>query len=157
VVDLLTEEAVRVHPDDPVRITGWGEDRALEGRVRYVEPAAFTEVSALGVEEQRVNVVGDIVEPPAGLGAGFRLDVSILVWQGEDVLVVPGSALFRTPSGWGLFVVEDGRAQQRTVEVGRRGSDRVQILSGVEAGDEVVLYPSGEVDDGVAVQRAVRS
>lgn len=156
VVDLLTEEAVRVHPDDPVRITGWGENRTLEGRVRYVEPAAFTEVSALGVEEQRVRVVGDILEPPAGLGAGFRLDVSILVWEGEDVLVVPGSALFRTPSGWGLFVVEGGRAQQRAVEIGRRGSDRVQILGGVEPGDEVVLYPSGDVDDGVAVRSADR-
>ncbi len=152
VVDLLTEEAVRVHPDDPVRITGWGEDRTLEGRVRYVEPAAFTEVSALGVEEQRVNVIGDILEPPAGLGAGFRLDVSIVVWRGENVLIVPGSALFRTPSGWGLFVVEGGRARERAVEVGRRGSDRVQILGGLEAGEEVVLYPSGDVDDGVVVR-----
>jgi len=156
VVDLLTAEAVRVDPGDAVRITGWGEDRTLAGRVRYVEPAAFTEVSALGVEEQRVNVVGDILQPPSGLGAGFRLDVSILVWSGEDVLVVPGSALFRRPSGWGLFVVQDGRAQERVVEIGRRGSDRVQILSGVEPGEEVVLYPSGDVDDGVPVRSVSR-
>lgn len=153
VVDLLTEEAVRVSPGDPVRITGWGEDRTLMGQVAYIEPAAFTEVSALGVDEQRVNVVGRLLDPPPNLGAGFRLDVAIVVWSGDDVLSVPASAAFRRPSGWHLFVAEQGTARLRAVEVGQRGADRIEILSGLTVGDEVILFPSDKVDDGVAISR----
>lgn len=152
VVDLLTEEAVGVSPGDAVRITGWGGGHAIDGRVRYVEPAAFTEVSALGVEEQRVNVVGEITEPPPGLGAGFRLDVSIVTWTGDDVLVVPSSAVFQRPSGWRVFVVEEGRARERAIEVGHRGDGRVEIVSGLDVGDEVILYPSDAVGEGVRVE-----
>jgi HlyD family secretion protein len=152
VVDLLTEEAVRVSPGDEARITGWGGDAVIAGRVRYVEPAAFTEVSALGVEEQRVNVVGRLVDPPPGLGAGFRLDVSIVTWFGEGVLVVPASAVFQRPSGWQLFVVESGRARSRAVELGHRGADRVEIVSGLDPGDEVILYPSDAVEEGARVR-----
>lgn len=152
VVDLLTEEAVRVSPGDVAVITGWGEDRPLEGVVRYVEPAAFTEISALGVEEQRVDVVGDLRDPPPGLGVGFRLDVAIEVWAESDVLVVPTSALFRSGPEWILFVVEGGRARRRSVEIGRRGSDFAQILSGVEEGVRVILFPSDRVEEGVRVE-----
>ncbi|MEQ9569704.1 MAG: HlyD family efflux transporter periplasmic adaptor subunit, partial [Longimicrobiales bacterium] len=95
VVDVLTEDAVRVAPGNPVRVTGWGGERTLHGSVLYVEPAAFTEVSTLGVEEQRVNVIGLLDDPPEGLGVGYRVDVAIVVWQGRDVLTVPSSALFR--------------------------------------------------------------
>lgn len=154
VTDLLTEEAVRVSPGDSVRVTGWGGDRSIEGRVRYIEPAAFTEVSALGVEEQRVNVVGDLFSTPPSLGAGFRLDVSIVVWSGSDVLVVPASAVFRRPSGWHLFRVEDGVARLRPIEIGQQGTDRVEIVSGLTEGDQVVLFPSDQIDDGVAVKAA---
>jgi HlyD family secretion protein len=152
VVDLLTEQAVRVSPGDAAVITGWGEDRPLEGRVRYVEPAAFTEISALGVEEQRVDVVGDLLDPPPGLGVGFRLDVAIEVWAEPDVLVVPTSALFRSGPEWLLFVVEGGRARRRTVEIGQRGTDVAQVLSGVAEGDRVILFPSDRVAEGARVE-----
>ncbi len=154
VVDLLTEEAVGVSPGDVARITGWGGDSTLTGRVRYVEPAAFTEISALGVEEQRVNVIGRLDDPPAGLGAGFRLDVSIVTWSGDDVLQVPSSAVFQRPSGWHLFVVEEGRARERAVELGHRGVDRVEVTAGLTPGDEVILYPSDAVGEGVRVRPA---
>lgn len=153
VVDLLTEEAVRVSPGDAAVVTGWGEDRELRGTVRYVEPAAFTEVSALGVEEQRVDVVGDLLDPPPGLGVGFRLDVAIEVWAESDVLVVPTSALFRSGAEWILFVVENDRARRITVEIGERGAEFAQVLSGVSEGDRVILFPSDRVEDGVRVER----
>jgi HlyD family secretion protein len=154
VVDLLTEEAVGVSPRDEARITGWGGGSTIQGEVRYVEPSAFTEVSALGVEEQRVNVIGRLIDPPPGLGAGFRLDVSIVTWAGEDVLVVPSSAVFQRPSGWHLFVVDAGRARDRPVELGHRGVGRVEVVSGLEPGDEVILYPSDAVEEGVRVRSA---
>lgn len=152
VVDLLTEEAVRVEPGDPMRITGWGGDRTLAGRVRLVEPDAFTKISALGVEEQRVNVIGDFVDPPAALGSGFRVDVAVVTWQDDDVLTVPTSALFRRGEGWQVFAVESGRARLRAVEIGHRGVERAEVLGGLSAGEEVVVYPSDQVTDGVRVE-----
>jgi HlyD family secretion protein len=151
VVDLLTEQAVQVEPGAALHVTGWGGDETLSGRVRYVEPAAFTEVSALGVEEQRVDVVGDLDAPPQGLGDGFRLDVAIVVWQGTDVLSVPTSALFQRAARWQVFVIEDGRARSRQVEIGRRATALAEVTAGLVEGDRVILYPSDLVDDGVRV------
>lgn len=152
VVDLLTEEAVRVSPGDRMLLTGWGGDGVLEGRVRRVEPAGFTKISALGVEEQRVDVLGDFVAPPPGLGTGFRIDVAIVVWSGEDVLRAPTSALFRRAGAWHAFVVEDGRARLRPVEIGRRGTEAAEVLGGLEAGERVIVFPSDRVEDGVRVR-----
>lgn len=151
VADILTEEAVSVRPGQPVLITGWGGADALMGSVRMVEPAAFTRVSALGVEEQRVNVVVDITDPPAGLGAGYRVDVSVVTWSEDDVLTVPTSAVFSRGEGWATFVVEGGRARIRDLEIGRRGSESVQVLAGLEEGEQVIEYPPDDVDDGVRV------
>lgn len=152
VVDVLTEEAVHVAPGSALRVTGWGGDATLSGSVLYVEPAAFTEVSTLGVEEQRVNVVGVLDDPPAALGVGYRVDVAIVVWQGRDVLTVPTSALFRRDGRWHLFAVVAGRAELRAVEVGRQGTGRVEVTGGLEAGTPVVLYPADGVADGVRVE-----
>ena len=151
VIDLLTEDAVQVESGDVIRITGWGGDDGLEGRVRYVEPQAFTEVSALGVEEQRVNVIGDLLDPPASLGAGYRIEAAIVTWSGTDVLMLPTSAIFRRGKGWNAFVVEGGRARLREIEIGRRGAERVELLGGLEEGSQVIVFPSDLVEEGVRV------
>jgi HlyD family secretion protein len=152
VVDLLTEEAVRVSLGDPVILTGWGGDEALDGTVRLVEPEAFTEISALGVKEQRVNVIVDLARAPESLGSGYKVDAAITVWREADVLTVPTSALFQGSGGWRVFVVEAGRARLREVQVGRRGAQRAQVLSGLEGGELVITFPSNLVSQGVRVE-----
>ncbi|MBK6597580.1 MAG: efflux RND transporter periplasmic adaptor subunit [Proteobacteria bacterium] len=151
IVDLLTEDAVQVHPGDAIRVTGWGSDRVLPGKVRYIEPGAFTKISTLGVEEQRVNVIGDLIDPPPELGAGYRIEAAIVTWTGDNVLKIPTSAIFRRQNAWHTFVVEDGRAQLRAVEIGRRGTDFAQVLSGVDEGANVVVFPSDLIEDGIRV------
>ena len=151
-VDVLSTDAVAIRPGMPMVIEEWGGSGPLRGRVRTVSPAAFTKVSALGVEEQRVNVVGDLLEPPAGLGTGYRVEARIVTWEAADVLKVPVSSLFRSGDGWGVFVVEAGRARLRTVTVGHRGEAEAEVLGGLRAGEAVVLYPSDKVGDGVRVR-----
>jgi len=151
VADLLSAEAVQVRPGAAILIEGWGGSEALRGRLRIVEPSAFTKVSALGVEEQRVNVVGDFVDPPGSLGDRYRVEIRIVVWQRDSVLTVPTSALFRRGDTWIVFVVEQGRARQRDVVVGHRTPLDVEITGGVREGDVVIRYPSDRVAEGVRV------
>jgi HlyD family secretion protein len=151
VADLLSAEAVQVRPGAAILIEGWGGSEALRGRLRIVEPSAFTKVSALGVEEQRVNVVGDFVDPPGSLGDRYRVEIRIVVWQRDSVLTVPTSALFRRGNAWIVFVVEQGRARQRDVVVGHRTPLDVEITGGVREGDVVIRYPSDRVAEGVRV------
>lgn len=152
VVDLLSTEAVQVSPGMPMLLSGWGGDSVLEGQVRRVEPSGFTKVSALGVEEQRVNVVGDLPAAGSRLGDRFRVDVRIVLWQSDSVLVVPMSALYRLPDGqWALFLVEGGRARERPVTVGRESSTEAQILEGLAPGDRIIRHPTDQVRDGVRV------
>ena len=153
VVDVLTSEAVRVAPGMPAFLTGWGGD-TLAARVRRVEPSGFTRVSALGVEEQRVNVILDLDHRPHELGDAYRVDARIVVWSDAAALTVPAAALFRTEAGWRLFAVEDGRAVPRDVAVGERGDALAQILSGVEAGEEVVIFPPDGLEAGTRVRAA---
>lgn len=152
-VDFLSADAVSIRTGQRVIIEGWGGDRPLAGRVQRVEPRGWTKVSALGVEEQRVNVIIDFAPPgpPPELGHGFRVDVRVVVWEAKDVLRAPLSALFRVGSRWAVFAVEDGRARRRFVTVGRRTQREAQILSGLAAGDRVVVYPSDRVTAGVRV------
>ncbi len=154
VVDVLTSDAVRITPGDPVTLTQWGGGAALAGRVRRVEPSAFTKVSALGVEEQRVNVIINPAEPGgwAALSDGYRVEARIVVWQGEDVLGVPATALFRRGDSWAVFALRDGRAQLCPVVIGERGEARVQVSEGLAAGDVVILHPGDQVGDGVRVE-----
>lgn len=152
VVDVLSADAVRISPGDPVLVQEWGGDRPLHGRVRMIEPAAFTEVSALGVEEQRVNVIVDVIAAPPELGAGFRVEASIVVWQGVGVLTVPTSALFQRDGEWRVFVVDEGRAQLRSIDVGRRSTEAAQVREGLEDGEKVIVFPSAEVEDGARVE-----
>lgn len=151
VADLLSSDAVLVAPRDAMLIEGWG-GTTLRGRLRTVESSGFTKVSALGVEEQRVTVVGDFVDPPGRLGDRFRVDVRIVIWEGADVLQVPASALFRRGDDWRVFVIERGRARPRDVRIGHRTPFAVEITSGVAAGDTVIRNPSDRIADGVRVQ-----
>jgi HlyD family secretion protein len=156
VVDVLTTDAVQMHPGTSVRIERWGLDQPLEGRVRLVEPGAFTKVSALGVEEQRVNVVIDLVSPFTQwqtLGDNYRIDARILVYSRDNVLKVPTSALFRERQQWLVFVVADGRAQKRTVQLDRRNAVEAVVEAGVAEDEQVIVYPSDAVHDGVRVER----
>ena len=150
VADFLSTDAVNVARGAPLLVEGWG-GKPLRGRVRLVEPSAFTKVSALGVEEQRVNVIGDFVDPPGTLGDRYRLEIRIILWQGDSVLTVPASALFRHGEGWRLFVVEHGRARQRDVVVGHRTSFDAEIVRGLATGEIVIRHPSDRIADGVRV------
>lgn len=151
VVDLLSSDAVKVSPGAPMTVEDWGGDHPLRARVRVVEPSGFTKLSALGVEEQRVNVIADFEEPAEGLGDNFRVDVRIVVWQDDDVLKVPSSALFRRAGEWNVFVVRNGRAYRQRIEAGRRSALEVQVLSGLEPGAKVILHPSDRIQEGSRV------
>ena len=154
VVDLLTTDAVQVSPGDDVLIDGWGGARSLGGRVRRIEPFGFTKISALGIEEQRVNVIIDLVDPPKlwnRLGHGYRVVARIVRWRGADVLQAPLSALFRVEGAWALFKVENGRARLAMVEVGHMTDRLAELLSGLAAGDAVLVHPSDRIEDGVRV------
>jgi HlyD family secretion protein len=135
-----------------MRLVAWGGEGALRARVRRVEPSGFTKLSALGVEEQRVNVIGDFVDAPGALGDGYRLEARIVVWRSDDVLRVPASALFRRGDAWHVFGVEDGRARLRAVEIGQRGVEAAEVVGGIEPGVRVVLHPTDRVGDGVRVE-----
>ncbi len=153
-VDLLSMDAVRVRAGTEVMIENWGGGYPLEGRVRRVEPAGFMRVSALGVEEQRVPVLVEITTPRdqwSELGVGFRVEARFVLWAGEDVLQIPASALFRAGGAWQVFVVENQRLSQRSVEPGRQGELRTQILSGLTAGERVVTHPGDRLADGLSV------
>ena len=152
VIDLLSTEAVKVKPGMPVLLDGWGGDRPLQARVRLVEPLAFTKVSALGVEEQRVNVIADFVDAPGTLGDAYRVEAHVVLWSGDDVLKVPASALFRRGENWNVFVVDGARAQRREVRIGHRGSLEVEIVEGLGAGEQVMRHPSNDVEEGRRVR-----
>jgi HlyD family secretion protein len=160
VTDLLSADAVRVRPGAAVLIEEWGGERPLRGRVRRVEPFGFLKISALGVEEQRVNVVIDFVEPRrawARLGHGYRANVRIAVWTNPDVLRVPVSALFRSGRRWSVFTLdEDGRARLTAVEIGAMNDEMAVVRRGLQAGAEVVLHPSDRISDGVRVRARAR-
>jgi len=151
VMDVLSEDAVRVHQGDRVVLTGWGGEGRLHASVRTVTLVGYTKVSALGVEEQRVDVIADLADPPPSLGTGYRVSGEIVVWRGEDVLSIPTSALFRVGEEWQVFVVEGGRALRRGVVVGQRNEGAAQIVEGLTEGERVILFPPEEIDDGVDV------
>ena len=153
-VDLLSSDAVRVAPGMDVRLHRWGGEQSLQARVRRVEPVGFTKISALGVEEQRVYVLADLVSPAEQwqrLGDGYRVDAEFILSSGE-ALTVPGGALFRSGQDWALFRIEDGRAHLRKVELGRRSGLEAELLSGVEAGDLIVVHPDDRVSEGARVE-----
>jgi HlyD family secretion protein len=155
VTDLLSTDAVKVKAGQRVLIEGWGEPRPLEGVVRRVEPYGFTKVSALGVEEQRVNVVIDFTDPPElwrRLGHGYRVEPRVVLWESPDVLKVPLSSLFRDKGRWAVFVERGGRARVTPVEMGHENGLEAEILKGLSAGERVVLHPSDRVTGGQRIE-----
>lgn len=155
IVDVLTTEAVSIRPGASVVIERWGAPEPLEGRVRLVESSAFTKVSALGVAEQRVWVVIDLVSPRerwTGLGDGFRVDARITVAEIEDAVLVPVSALFRRAGGWAVFVVRDGVALERRVELARRGTPLAAVAAGLVPGEQVVVFPPSTLAERARVR-----
>lgn len=157
VVDLLSREAARVRPGDRVAITQWGGDAPLAARVVRVEPFGRLKISALGIEEQRVNVV--IAFDPAAraqaarLGHGYQIDATIILWEAGDALRVPIGALFRGgDGGWRVLVVTAGRARERALKIGRLNDEFGQVLAGLAAGDEVIVNPGNALRDGARVR-----
>ena len=152
VVEMLSTDAVQVEPGAKVIIENWGRDnRPLQGQVRLVEPYGFLKISALGVEEQRVNVIVDFAGPAgewSSLGHGFRVEAAIVTWQGNDVVQVPVAALFRQAGKWAVFRVEEGQARLTQVQVGRDNGRSAEIVAGLSPGDTVILYPGERVSDG---------
>jgi HlyD family secretion protein len=156
IADFLSTDAVRIKPGMAVQIDGWGGGAPLKGRVDRVEPGGFLKVSALGVEEQRVWVVVNFDEPRAAwqaLGDGYRVEARVVVWSQADVVKAPTSALFRHADQWAVFAVENGVARLRPVQVGQRNGVMAEIVSGLKAGEQVVVYPPDTVTDGVRVSQ----
>ncbi len=155
VVDILSTDAVQIKPGAPVRLLRWGRAEPLEGRVRRVEPAAFTKVSALGVEEQRVNVVIDLTSPAEkwqSLGDGYKVDASIIVASLDNAVKVPVSALFRDGDQWAVFTVANGKAARRTLQLGLRGGLEAVVEKGLQPGEKVIVHPGDAIRDGLRIK-----
>ncbi|HSF47777.1 MAG TPA: HlyD family efflux transporter periplasmic adaptor subunit [Burkholderiales bacterium] len=155
VVDVLSSDAVQIQQGAKVRIERWGRTEPLLGRVRRVEPSAFTKISALGVEEQRVNVIIDPISPVElwqTLGDGYRIDARIVVFESENAIKVPVGALFREGDRWTVFAVSGNRAQRRVVQLERHGTLEVAVSDGIKPGEQVIVYPGDAVRDGAGVK-----
>jgi HlyD family secretion protein len=154
-IDVLSADAAVIRPGATVWLHQWGQELPLEARVRLVEPAGFTKISALGVEEQRVNVIADFVGPPAArerLGDAYRVEAKIVVWDSPRVLKIPAGCLFRSGREWGVYVADGGRAALRMVEIGHQSGDEAEVLKGLAVGDLVILHPSDKLADGTHIE-----
>ncbi len=152
VVEVLSTQAVALEPGQAARVLRWGGEGELSARVRRIEPGGFTKISALGVEEQRVRVLLDPEGSASGwatLGDGFRVEVAFVTWRRDDALRVPAAALYRSQGDWFVYVDDGGRARSRQVGVGRRGADWAEVLSGLAAGERVVVFPDSRLADGI--------
>ena len=151
-IDVLSRDAVRIRPGDRVLLEDWGGGARLSARVRLVEPAAFTKVSSLGVEEQRVYVVADFVDSPEKrptLGDAYRVEAKIVVWESDNVLKVPAGALLRLGDDWAVFTLARGRVEVRPVALGQRNATEAEVLTGLAVGDTVIQYPSDRIRAGI--------
>lgn len=155
VVDVLSTDAVKIKKGDFVSIEQWGGDYPLNAVVRTVEPAAFTKISALGVEEQRVNIIADFQESPeriSRLADGFRIEAKIVIAETDDATLIPASALFRDGDAWFVFVAADGVAHRTPIEIGLRNELFAEVLNGLAIDQQVILYPSDQIEDGVQLR-----
>ncbi|MGD1867496.1 MAG: efflux RND transporter periplasmic adaptor subunit [Phormidesmis sp.] len=157
VIDVLSADAVKIKPGDTILVEQWGGADTLTATVNYIAPAAFTEVSALGVEEQRVNVIGTFTDvennfPEASLGDGYRIEARIVIWEVEEALQVPVSALYRCNAAWCVFRIENGRAEPKEIVIGQRSPTAAAVESGLNAGETVILHPSEQIESGSKVE-----
>jgi HlyD family secretion protein len=153
-IDVLSPDAARIRRGAKVYLEHWGGEQPLEARVRLVEPSGFTKISALGVEEQRVNVIADFSGPSElheALGDAYRVEARIVVWEAADVLNLPSSCLFRSGDQWAVYVVEGTITKLRKVDIGKNSGQEAQILAGLLAGDTVLLHPSDKITDGITI------
>ena len=148
---MLSTDAVRVKPGVKVLVEQWGGERTLEAKVHSVEPSAFTKTSALGVEEQRVNVIAEFVDASVPLGDRYRVEAQIVVWEGDNVLKVPLSAIFRCARAWCTFVVEEDRAKRREIEISQRNKFEAVVKEGLREGEVVILHPTEQIKQGTQV------
>ncbi len=155
VSDMLSTDAVQIQEGSPVLIEQWGGDRVLRGTVRRVEPYGFTKISALGVEEQRVNIIvdfDDVRDAWEALGDGYRVEIAVIIWEQDDVLKVPTSCLFRQRQDWAVYTVEEpGIATLREVSIGHRNEREAQVIRGLAVGDRVITYPGDQITEGAEV------
>jgi HlyD family secretion protein len=154
VIDVLSTEAVAIRVGADVVVDRWGGSEPLHGRVERIEPLAFTKISSLGVEEQRVNVIAAL-DAPAGsntLGDNYQVEARIVTWQGASALLVASGALFRYAEGWAVYRVVDGRARRTSVTIGRSDGKWVEVQAGLGEGDSVVAYPGDNLSDGSLVR-----
>jgi HlyD family secretion protein len=155
VVEMLSRDGAAIAAGAAVSLEQWGGAAPLEGKVRLVEPAAFTKISALGVEEQRVNVVVDITTPldqRRSLGDNFRVEARVITWESASALKLPVSGIFRLGNEWAAYVVRNGEAKLVPVKAGRSSGTEIQIIDGLKEGDEVILYPGDRIKDGQRVK-----
>lgn len=152
VIDVLSSDAVKVEPGMKVQVEEWGGGTALSGVVRTVEPAAFTKISALGIEEKRVNIIVDLERHEARLGDNYRVQAMIILWQEDNILQVPVSSIFRGEEGWNVFIVKGGKAEIHPLKIGKRGAYYAEVLEGLVEGDMVVIHPTNDLEDGMRVK-----
>lgn len=155
-VEVLSSDAVKIKQGTRVLFKRWGKDDPLTGKVKLVEPAGFTKISSLGVEEQRVLVIVDITSSPEQwrlLGDGFRMEAHFIIWEGENILQIPASALFRMGDQWAVFVAAEGKAQKRVVEIGQRNGLAAEILSGLKENEQVLAYPDDTIGEGTKIKQ----
>lgn len=156
VIDVLSTDAVKVEPGLMVQVEEWGGGSMLPGVVRTVEPAAFTKISALGIEEKRVNIIVDLEEPESKLGDNYRVQAKIILWRGDDILRVPVSSIFRSGKGLNVFVIKKGKAVKQPITIGHRGAYYAEVLDGLAEGDMVVVHPTNDLEDGMRVKETKR-
>ena len=155
-VEVLSSDAVKIKKGTPVLFKRWGSDEPLTGMVRLVEPAGFSKVSSLGVEEQRVLVIADITSPPEkwqALGDAYRMEAHFILWEEQNILQIPASSLFRSGKDWAVFVEEKGKARKRIVDVGQRNGLAAQILSGLKENEKVLAYPDDSISEGTKIRQ----
>lgn len=156
VTDVLSSDAIKVKPGMRVIFNRWGGEEPLQGQVRTVEPVGFTKVSALGVEEQRVLVISDITSDSKqwqNLGDGYRVEARFILWEENDILQIPASALFRVKDGWAVFVMENDKAKRRSVNVGKQNGLSAQIIKGLKGGEKVITHPDDTIEESIAVKQ----
>jgi len=154
-IEVLSREGVAIQPGARVQLEQWGGGEPLAARVRLVEPSAFTKISALGVEEQRVNVIVDLTDPLAKrptLGDAYRVEARIVTWEGRNLLKVPTGALFQRGESWQAFVLDGGTARRRTLRIGHSNGLEAEVIEGLHEGDQVIVYPGDKIADGVRVR-----
>jgi len=152
VIDVLSSDAIRVQPGNRVIIRDWGGEKELHGVVKTISPAAFTKTSSLGIEEKRVNIVAVLQKYEPLLGDNFRIQAKIVLREADNVLQVPVSSLFRGKDDWHLFVIDDGKAVEKIVKIGMRGTFQAEVLAGVKEGQKVIVHPTNELTNGMSVK-----